>query len=78
MIKLMKLLQEPQKTPELQSSTQVSHESQGDQQNNGTEAPVGDSGSISTPSHDNRKVSREDIELVRSSLPFFKNDSLIT
>jgi len=62
----MKNSQEPQNTPELQSSTQVSHESQGDQQNNGTEAPVGDSGSISTPSHDNRKVSREDIELVQN------------
>lgn len=64
-IKLITLLQDLQNTPEVQSSTQVSQESQGDQQHNGTEVPVGDSGSISTSSHDNRKVSREDIELVR-------------
>ncbi|KAL7239063.1 hypothetical protein ACSBR2_005039 [Camellia fascicularis] len=62
----MKNVQDPQNTPEIQSSTQVSHESQADQQNSATEAPVGDSGSISTPSHDNRKVSREDIELVQN------------
>ncbi|CAL5397674.1 unnamed protein product [Camellia sinensis] len=62
----MKNVQDPQNTPEIQSSTQVSHESQADQQNSATEAPVGDSGSISSPSHDNRKVSREDIELVQN------------
>ncbi|CAL5400886.1 unnamed protein product [Camellia sinensis] len=63
---LIKCDKDPQNTPEIQSSTQVSHESQADQQNSATEAPVGDSGSISTPSHDNRKVSREDIELVQN------------
>ncbi|XP_057496881.1 uncharacterized protein LOC130781639 isoform X2 [Actinidia eriantha] len=62
----MKNVQDPQNTPEIQSSTPVSHESQGDQQNNATEPPVADSGSISSSSHDNRKVSREDIELVQN------------
>ncbi|GMP43777.1 hypothetical protein CsSME_00013011 [Camellia sinensis var. sinensis] len=62
----MKDVQVSQNTPEIQSSTQVSHESQGDQQNNGTEAPLADSGSISTSSNDNKKVSREDIELVQN------------
>ncbi|KAH7842043.1 hypothetical protein Vadar_000744 [Vaccinium darrowii] len=55
-------ISELQNTLGLQSSTLVSHEYQGDQQNNGTEAPVGDSSSISTSSHGNRKVSWEDIE----------------
>lgn len=59
-------MQESQNTPEVQSSTQVSHESQVDQQNNGTEGPVVDSGSVSTSSHDNKKVSREEIELVQN------------
>uniref|UniRef100_A0A5B6Z7W5 Angiotensin-converting enzyme 2 n=1 Tax=Davidia involucrata TaxID=16924 RepID=A0A5B6Z7W5_DAVIN len=62
----MKNAQDSQNTPELQSSTQVSHESQSDQQNNATEAPVADSGSISISSNDNTKVSREDIELVQN------------
>ncbi|XP_047340420.1 uncharacterized protein LOC124944003 isoform X2 [Impatiens glandulifera] len=55
-----------QNTPETQSSTQVSHESQGNPLNNPTEAPVVDSGSISVSSNDNKKVSREDIELVQN------------
>ncbi|KAK9279197.1 hypothetical protein L1049_012875 [Liquidambar formosana] len=62
----MKTLQESQSTPEIQSSTQVSHESQSDQQNNTTEAPVADSGSISISSNDSRKVSRQDIEFVQN------------
>lgn len=62
----MKTLQESQSTPEIQSTTQVSHESQSDQQNNTTEAPVADSGSVSISSNDNRKVSRQDIELVQN------------
>ncbi|XP_057981429.1 uncharacterized protein LOC131166849 [Malania oleifera] len=62
----MNTLQDSQSTPEVQSSTQVSHESLNDQQNNTTETPVADSGSISISSNDNRKVSREDIELVQN------------
>ncbi|CBI31827.3 unnamed protein product, partial [Vitis vinifera] len=59
----MKTLQSAQ---EIQSSTQVSHESQSDHQNNTAEAPVADSGSICISSNDSRKVSREDIELVQN------------
>ncbi|GAV64416.1 A_thal_3526 domain-containing protein [Cephalotus follicularis] len=56
-----------QSTQEIQSSTQISHESQSDQQNNqSAEAPLGDSGSISASSNDSRKVSRQDIELVQN------------
>lgn len=59
-------LLELQSTQELQSSTQVSHESQGEQKNNQSiEAPIQDSGSVSASSNDGRKVSRQDIELVR-------------
>lgn len=62
----MKTLQDSQSAQEIQSSTQVSHESQSDHQNNTAEAPVADSGSICISSNDNRKVSREDIELVQN------------
>ncbi|KAL4554717.1 hypothetical protein LXL04_037319 [Taraxacum kok-saghyz] len=62
----MKTNQESKKTSEKQGLTQASHESQSDQQNNATEAPVPDSGSASISSNDNRKVSREDIELVQN------------
>lgn len=62
----MKNTQESQNTPDIQPSGQVSHESQSDQQNNATEAPVPDSGSVSISSNDNRKVSRKDIELVQN------------
>lgn len=56
----------PQAKQEIQSATQVSHDSQTDQpKNHTTEAPVTDSASISTSSNDGKKVSREDIELVR-------------
>lgn len=66
-----------QTTQEIQSSTQVSHESQNDQQNNQTtEAPLADSGSISASSNDGRKVSRQDIELVRRTFFFFPVDFL--
>jgi uncharacterized protein (TIGR01589 family) len=52
---------------ELQSSTQVSHESQGEQKVNlSVEAPIQDSGSVSASSNDGRKVSRQDIELVQN------------
>ncbi|PWA81287.1 hypothetical protein CTI12_AA188270 [Artemisia annua] len=53
-------------TTEKQHLAQASHESQSDQHNNATEAPVPDSGSVSISSNDNRKVSREDIELVQN------------
>ncbi|XP_077226979.1 uncharacterized protein LOC143860294 [Tasmannia lanceolata] len=57
----------PQGKPEIQSSSQVLHESPSDQQNNpATEVPVADSGSISISSNESRKVSREDIELVQN------------
>ena len=61
-------MQDTQDTQETQASTQVSHESQSEQQNNTVEVPVADSGSVSTPSNDNRKVSRKDIELVSLSV----------
>ncbi|XP_010523794.1 PREDICTED: uncharacterized protein LOC104802063 isoform X2 [Tarenaya hassleriana] len=54
-------------TLEKQSSTQASHESHGDQQNDqSTEAPAQDSGSVSASSNDGRKISRQDIELVQN------------
>ena len=43
----------------------ISHDSQTELPNNATEAAIPDSGSVSASSNDNRKVSREDIELVR-------------
>lgn len=58
-------MQESKNTTEIQSLTQASHESQSDQHNNATDTPVPDTGSASISSNDNRKVSREDIELVR-------------
>lgn len=67
-------VQDSQTTPERQSNNQVSHESQSDQQNNNNqEAPVPDSGSAAVSSNDGRKVSREDIELVRQTafVPFW-------
>ncbi|XP_073116519.1 uncharacterized protein [Elaeis guineensis] len=58
---------DPQSTAEVQPTSQVSHELQGNQQNPPTmEAPGVDSGSPSIASNDNRKVSREDIELVQN------------
>lgn len=62
----MKNNQESLDTPETQHLAPASHESQSDQHNNATEAPVPDSGSVSISSNDNRKVSREDIELVQN------------
>ncbi|OVA11431.1 Conserved hypothetical protein CHP01589 [Macleaya cordata] len=64
---LGEVAQDTHNTPEVPSSAQVSHDSQGDQQNNtSTDVPVADSGSISVSSNDSRKVSREDIELVQN------------
>ncbi|XP_017697288.2 uncharacterized protein LOC103702959 isoform X4 [Phoenix dactylifera] len=63
----MKASQDPQSTAELQPSSQASHEVQGNQQNSSaTDAPGADSGSATIASSDNRKVSREDIELVQN------------
>ncbi|XP_009587614.1 uncharacterized protein [Nicotiana tomentosiformis] len=62
----MKTTQDLQNTTEKQSSNQASHEAQSDQQNNTTETPVADSGSVSASGNDNQKVSREDIELVQN------------
>ncbi|XP_065860223.1 uncharacterized protein [Euphorbia lathyris] len=54
-------------TQEIQSSNQISQDSQSDHQNNLTaEAPGADSGSVSASSNDSRKVSRQDIELVQN------------
>ncbi|XP_059651258.1 uncharacterized protein LOC132298910 isoform X3 [Cornus florida] len=61
----MKDEQDPQNTPGVQSLTQVSHESQSDQHNKKAEPPIADSGSVSISSNENRKVSRDDIELVQ-------------
>ncbi|CAI9768821.1 unnamed protein product [Fraxinus pennsylvanica] len=58
--------QDSHNTSEIKPANQVSHESQCEQPNNVTETPVPDSGSISVSSSDNRKVSREDIELVQN------------
>ncbi|XP_038682155.1 uncharacterized protein LOC119982716 isoform X5 [Tripterygium wilfordii] len=56
-----------QNTQEIQSSTEVSHESQSEQQNNHSEEPpLADSGSVSASSNDNRKVSHQDIEIVQN------------
>lgn len=57
---------ESQNNSDIPSSALVVHESHSDQQNNAVEAPVADSGSVSISSNDNRKVSREDIELVQN------------
>lgn len=58
-----------QNSQEVQSSTQHSQDSQSDQQNNHTaEAPANDCGSVSASSNDGRKVSRQDIELVRAPI----------
>ena len=60
-------LQDIQSTTELQSSAQGINEVQSQQPNAmATDAPAGDSGSLSVRSNDNKKVSREDIELVSS------------
>ncbi|KAL2468908.1 hypothetical protein Fot_50484 [Forsythia ovata] len=58
--------QDSHNTPEIKPTNLVSHESQCEQPNNVTETPIPDSGSVSVSSNDNRKVSREDIELVQN------------
>ena len=59
--------QDIQSPTELQSSAQGTNEVQSNQPNPmATDGPGGDSGSLSIASNDNRKVSREDIELVQN------------
>ncbi|KAK6285781.1 hypothetical protein POUND7_011960 [Theobroma cacao] len=56
-----------QSTQDIKPSTQASHEPKTEQQNNQTtDAPLADSGSVSASSNDGRKVSRQDIELVQN------------
>ncbi|BAS71066.1 Os01g0220200 [Oryza sativa Japonica Group] len=63
----MKDSQDIQSPTELQSSAQGTNEVQSNQPNPmATDGPGGDSGSLSIASNDNRKVSREDIELVQN------------
>ncbi|KAI3444425.1 hypothetical protein Pfo_001090 [Paulownia fortunei] len=61
----MKNLQDQQNSQDVKPNL-VSHDSQTEQPNNATEPPIPDSGSVSVSSNDNRKVSREDIELVQN------------
>ncbi|KAK6158867.1 hypothetical protein DH2020_006181 [Rehmannia glutinosa] len=61
----MKNVQDQQNSLDIKPNI-VSHDSQTEQQNNATETPIPDSGSVSVSSNDNRKVSREDIELVQN------------
>ena len=61
-----KFQQDPENTSDIQKSLQAPHESQGNGQNStGSEDLIAESGSISNASNEKRKVSREDIELVR-------------
>ncbi|XP_078174616.1 uncharacterized protein LOC144568223 isoform X3 [Carex rostrata] len=64
----MKTSQDSPVAAEEPPTTQVAHEVQGNQSNpvGAAEAPTADSGSLSVVSSDNRKVSREDIELVQN------------
>ncbi|RAL40083.1 hypothetical protein DM860_008223 [Cuscuta australis] len=62
----MKTSQDSQKSQAKQPSTQVSHDSQNDQPNNTTENLDADSVSVSASGNENRKISREDIELVQN------------
>jgi hypothetical protein len=62
-------LQDIQSTVDLKSSGQGTNEVQSQQPNPMfSDAPAGDSGSLSAANNDNKKVSREDIELVRFKL----------
>jgi hypothetical protein len=62
-------LQDIQSTTDLKSSAQGTNEVQSQQPNPmSPDAPPGDSGSLSAVNNDNKKVSREDIELVRFKL----------
>lgn len=59
-------MQDIESKENLQSPLQGGDEEQAGELNTKvTDAPGGDSGSLSASSNDNKKVSREDIELVR-------------
>ncbi|EYU32230.1 hypothetical protein ABFS82_02G173600 [Erythranthe guttata] len=60
----MKKVQDKQNSPDVKPN--IIHDSQNELPNNGTETFIQDSGSVSVSSNDNRKVSREDIELVQN------------
>ncbi|KAL2511293.1 Uncharacterized protein Adt_16893 [Abeliophyllum distichum] len=62
----MKNTQDPHNTLEIKPTIQISHESQSEEQNTAANIPLAESGSFSASSNDNRKVSREDIELVQN------------
>ncbi|WOL08281.1 hypothetical protein Cni_G17034 [Canna indica] len=63
----MKTSQDPQSTTEVQPSSEASHDLQAEPQNPPfVEPPKAESGSASNASSNNRKVSREDIELVQN------------
>ncbi|XP_022896462.1 uncharacterized protein LOC111410387 isoform X1 [Olea europaea var. sylvestris] len=62
----MKNTQDLHNPSEINTANQVSHETQNEQPKNAEESLVPDSGSVSASSVDNRKVSREDIELVQN------------
>lgn len=64
MTDMKNFLQDEQNTEDIKPANLFSHDSQKVPPNNATDTPVPDSGSISVSSNDNRKVSREDIELV--------------
>ncbi|CAA0816627.1 Plant protein 1589 of unknown function [Striga hermonthica] len=61
----MKKAKDQQNTLDIKPNI-TSHDSQTEQPNNATDTPIPDSGSVSASSNDNRKVSREDIELVQN------------
>ncbi|KAL8499703.1 hypothetical protein ACS0TY_019612 [Phlomoides rotata] len=61
----MNNVQDQQNSPDIKPNI-VSHDSQTEPPNNATETAIPDSGSVSASSNDNRKVSREDIELVQN------------
>ncbi|KZV56928.1 hypothetical protein F511_30420 [Dorcoceras hygrometricum] len=62
----LKLLEDPQNSQDKKSTILVPHDCKSELPNNVAETPVPDSVSISISSNDNKKVSREDIELVQN------------
>ncbi|KAL7125704.1 hypothetical protein ABFS83_14G134300 [Erythranthe nasuta] len=62
----MRSVQDQSDAQETKPTNLVTHDSQNVLPNNANETPVPDSGSISASSNDNKKVSREDIQLVQN------------
>ncbi|KAJ0989330.1 hypothetical protein J5N97_007686 [Dioscorea zingiberensis] len=63
----MKISQDPENTSEVQQSSQASQGSQGNKKNSpGQEDPIAESSSIPIASNEEKKVAREDIELVQN------------